>query len=131
MAHPRSAFGAPPRGGDASGRAEPVRGVRLERPSRRLLIGTAGLLSIAALRPVLAQPRKLRFGVGPLRQAGVTTLPELLERRFGPRVRWAAGAPADGELRTALEVVFRHAIRIVQQEGQWVALPQLATVPAL
>lgn len=42
-----------------------------------------------------------------------------------------AGAPADGELRTALEVVFRHAIRIVQQEGQWVALPQLATVPAL
>lgn len=31
------------------------------------------------------------FGVGPLREAGVTTLPELLERRFGPRVRWAAG----------------------------------------
>ncbi len=31
------------------------------------------------------------FGVGPLREAGVTTLPELLDRRFGPRVRWAAG----------------------------------------
>jgi hypothetical protein len=27
MAHPRSAFGALPRGGDASGQAEPVRGV--------------------------------------------------------------------------------------------------------
>lgn len=33
---------------------------------RKLLAGTAGLLSVAALRPVLAQPRKLRFGVGPL-----------------------------------------------------------------
>jgi len=31
------------------------------------------------------------FGIGPLRKAGVTTLPELLDRRFGPRVRWAAG----------------------------------------
>ena len=33
---------------------------------RNLLIGTAGLLSVAALRPVLAQRRTLRFGVGPL-----------------------------------------------------------------
>ena len=33
---------------------------------RRLLVGTAGLASIAALRPLIAQPRKLRFGVGPL-----------------------------------------------------------------
>ncbi len=33
---------------------------------RNLLIGTAGLLSVAALRPVMAQSRKLRFGVGPL-----------------------------------------------------------------
>jgi phosphonate transport system substrate-binding protein len=33
---------------------------------RSLLIGTAGLLSVAALRPVLAQSRALRFGVGPL-----------------------------------------------------------------
>jgi len=31
------------------------------------------------------------FGVGPLRAAGVTTLPELFDRRFGPRVRRAAG----------------------------------------
>jgi hypothetical protein len=29
MNHPRSAFGAPPQGGDPSGRAKPVRGVRL------------------------------------------------------------------------------------------------------
>lgn len=33
---------------------------------RSLLIGTAGLASVAALRPVLAQSKKLRFGVGPL-----------------------------------------------------------------
>jgi len=37
-----------------------------------------------------------------------------------------AGAPADPALRAALEAVFRHAIRIVQQDGQWVALPRLA-----
>lgn len=33
---------------------------------RNLLIGTAGFASIAALRPVIAQSKKLRFGVGPL-----------------------------------------------------------------
>ncbi|MFN0163089.1 MAG: phosphate/phosphite/phosphonate ABC transporter substrate-binding protein [Burkholderiales bacterium] len=33
---------------------------------RSLLIGTAGLASVAALRPVVAQSKKLRFGVGPL-----------------------------------------------------------------
>ena len=33
---------------------------------RNLLIGTAGLASVAALRPVIAQTKKLRFGVGPL-----------------------------------------------------------------
>ena len=33
---------------------------------RNLLIGTAGLLSVAALRPVLAQSKTLHFGVGPL-----------------------------------------------------------------
>ena len=31
------------------------------------------------------------FCVKPLRDAGVMTIPELFERRFGPRVRWAAG----------------------------------------
>lgn len=36
-----------------------------------------------------------------------------------------AGAPADPGLRAALEAVFRQAIRIVQQDGQWVALPRL------
>ena len=33
---------------------------------RNLLIGSAGLASVAALRPVIAQTKKLRFGVGPL-----------------------------------------------------------------
>jgi len=31
------------------------------------------------------------FGVKPLRDSGVITLPELFEKRFGTRVRWAAG----------------------------------------
>jgi solute:Na+ symporter, SSS family len=31
------------------------------------------------------------FCIRPLRDAGVRTLPELFERRFGPRIRWAAG----------------------------------------
>lgn len=33
---------------------------------RNLLIATAGLASVAAFRPVMAQQKKLRFGVGPL-----------------------------------------------------------------
>lgn len=31
------------------------------------------------------------FCIKPLRDAGVITIPELFEKRFGPRVRWAAG----------------------------------------
>ena len=31
------------------------------------------------------------FCVKPLREAGVMTIPELFEKRFGPRIRWAAG----------------------------------------
>lgn len=31
------------------------------------------------------------FCIRPLRDSGVLTIPELLDRRFGPRVRWAAG----------------------------------------
>lgn len=31
------------------------------------------------------------FCIKPLRDSGVLTIPELLEQRFGPRVRWAAG----------------------------------------
>ncbi len=46
-----------------------------------------GLLQAAAMLVV----GLTGFGVGPLREARVTTLPELLEQRFGPRVRWAAG----------------------------------------
>ncbi|MHB8079622.1 MAG: sodium:solute symporter family protein [Candidatus Krumholzibacteriia bacterium] len=48
---------------------------------------TPGLLQAVAMLVV----GLTGFGIGPLRQAGVTTLPELLDRRFGPRVRWAAG----------------------------------------
>jgi SSS family solute:Na+ symporter len=32
------------------------------------------------------------FCIKPLRDSGVLTIPELLDQRFGPRVRWAAGA---------------------------------------
>lgn len=38
----------------------------MQEQRRKILIGSAGLLSVAALRPVLAQPRRLRIGVGPL-----------------------------------------------------------------
>ncbi len=31
------------------------------------------------------------FCIKPLRDAGVMTIPELFEKRFGPRIRWAAG----------------------------------------
>ncbi|HPX42653.1 MAG TPA: sodium:solute symporter family protein, partial [Candidatus Hydrogenedentes bacterium] len=31
------------------------------------------------------------FCVKPLRDAGVITIPELFEKRYGPRIRWAAG----------------------------------------
>src|SRR6266550_4601837 len=31
------------------------------------------------------------FVIKPLRDSGVMTIPELFEKRFGPRVRWAAG----------------------------------------
>ncbi len=31
------------------------------------------------------------FCVKPLREAGVMTIPELFEKRYGPRIRWAAG----------------------------------------
>jgi SSS family solute:Na+ symporter len=31
------------------------------------------------------------FGINPLRKAGVMTIPELFEKKFGPRVRWMSG----------------------------------------
>ena len=31
------------------------------------------------------------FCIKPLRDSGVITIPELIEKQFGPRVRWAAG----------------------------------------
>jgi SSS family solute:Na+ symporter len=34
---------------------------------------------------------KTGFVIGPLRRAGVMTIPELFQKRFGPKVRWTAG----------------------------------------
>lgn len=48
---------------------------------------TPGLLQAAAMLVI----GLTGFCIGPLRAAGVTTIPELLERRFGRRVRSAAG----------------------------------------
>ncbi len=31
------------------------------------------------------------FGINPLRKAGVMTIPELFENKFGPRIRWMSG----------------------------------------
>lgn len=48
---------------------------------------TPGVLSFVAMLLVGATG----FCIKPLREAGVMTIPELFEIRFGPRVRWAAG----------------------------------------
>jgi SSS family solute:Na+ symporter len=48
---------------------------------------TPGILQFAAMLLI----GLTGFCVKPLRDAGVTTIPELFEKRFGPRVRWAAG----------------------------------------
>lgn len=46
-----------------------------------------GVLSAAAMWLLGATG----FCIKPLRESGVLTLPELFERRFGPRIRWLAG----------------------------------------
>ena len=46
-----------------------------------------GLLTFAAMFLV----GYTGFCIKPLRDSGVMTIPELFEKRFGPRVRWAAG----------------------------------------
>jgi Na+/proline symporter len=48
---------------------------------------TIGVLMAAAMFLVGATG----FVIGPLRDAGVMTIPELFEKRFGKRVRWMAG----------------------------------------
>src|SRR5258706_6817811 len=48
---------------------------------------TIGVLMAAAMYLV----GRTGFVVGPLRQAGVMTIPELFQKRFGTRVRWLAG----------------------------------------
>lgn len=48
---------------------------------------TPGILMAAAMLVV----GLTGFVIKPLRDAGVMTIPELFEKRFGPRIRWAAG----------------------------------------
>src|SRR5262245_36617496 len=48
---------------------------------------TPGLIQAAAMLAI----GLTGFCIAPLREAGVTTIPQLLERRFGSRVRSAAG----------------------------------------
>jgi SSS family solute:Na+ symporter len=48
---------------------------------------TPGILNAVAMAVV----GLTGFGIKPLRDSGVMTIPELLDRRFGSRVRWAAG----------------------------------------
>lgn len=48
---------------------------------------TPGILSALAMFIV----GTTGFCIKPLREAGVMTIPELFEKRFGPRIRWAAG----------------------------------------
>src|SRR5438067_1305357 len=48
---------------------------------------TLGVLMAAAMYFV----GRTGFIIGPLRRAGVMTIPELFQRRFGTRVRWLAG----------------------------------------
>jgi len=48
---------------------------------------TIGVLMAAAMYLVGASG----FVIGPLRRAGVMTIPELFQKRFGTRVRWLAG----------------------------------------
>jgi len=48
---------------------------------------TPGILNAAAMLLV----GLTGFCIKPLRDAGVMTIPELFEKRFGPRIRWATG----------------------------------------
>src|SRR5881628_2183699 len=48
---------------------------------------TVGVLMAAAMYLV----GRTGFVIGPLRRAGVMTIPELFEKRFGVKVRWLAG----------------------------------------
>jgi SSS family solute:Na+ symporter len=48
---------------------------------------TPGLLMAAAMFVV----GTTGFCINPLRDSGVITIPELVEKQFGPRIRWAAG----------------------------------------
>jgi SSS family solute:Na+ symporter len=48
---------------------------------------TPGILMAVAMLVVGATG----FCIKPLRDSGVVTIPELIEKRFGPRIRWASG----------------------------------------
>ncbi len=83
MTHPRSAFGAPPQGGDAGGRAEPVRGVRLMRsPASGVVL--AGICFTAALLVAgLFMPKWLTFLVTMAASHGLVSLGIVLLMRGG------------------------------------------------
>lgn len=49
---------------------------------------TPGILMALAMLVI----GKTGFVIKPLRDSGVMTIPELIEKQFGPRIRWAAGA---------------------------------------
>ena len=48
---------------------------------------TPGILTAIAMFII----GKTGFCIQPLRASGVITIPELIDRKFGPRVRWASG----------------------------------------
>ncbi len=54
-------------------------------------LGFAGAVPGMCMAGAMAVVGFTGLGVKPLRDAGVMTLPELFEKKFGPRVRWAAG----------------------------------------
>ena len=55
------------------------------------LHGFAGATPGIAMAIAMFVVGKTGFCIKPLRDAGVVTIPELLERQFGARVRWMAG----------------------------------------
>ena len=83
MNHPRSAFGAPPRGGDPSGRAKPVRGVHSVR-WRRLVCA----VSVALLAACHGAPQRVQTQTAPL--------PDRVALPAGYRLVWADEFDAPG-----------------------------------
>ena len=84
MDHPRSACGAPPQGGDPSGRAEPVRGVRLK---GALACGLAFVLALG-----LGGIARAADKPAPVLREGQASEAALVEALAPPLTRqWAVG----------------------------------------